>query len=140
MSLVNGLAMNFSNISEELEDDEDCLFRYTNYKDSIYLNKFPIIRKTLKGCWIKDDEYKDTERFILNNSLRGFAHSTREDALNAFACRKRKQLDIIAMHEKNAVLSLAKIEYVKDAIDNFNEKALQYKLTKIDELITCTES
>ncbi len=140
MSLAIGLVSNSSNIEKELEEDKYCLFRYMNYKDSIFLHKFEILRRTPKGCWIEDTEYKMGERFILDNSLRGFAHSTREDALNAFACRKRKQLDIIAMHEKNAVLSLAKIEYVKDAIDNFNEKALQYKLTKIDELITCTES
>lgn len=125
---------------DELEEDENSLFRFENYKGSIYLYKYPIVRTTPKGCWIKESKWADKEKFILNGALRSFAHGTREEALRAFVARKRKQLEIVEHHRQSALKAMENVKKMKDAINIFNQTALQYKLKKVDELVQCIKS
>lgn len=128
-----------SSLSQEIEEDEGKMFRYYNHNDDIYLSKYKILYRTAKGCWITADTVKG-KRFILDHSLRSFAHTTRELALNSFIHRKRAQLRIIAEQERNAIGALGTVTDLKKAIIEFNKQVTRHKLAQVDNLLLQEQS
>ena len=59
---------------------------------SLYVSKYPIVRKTPKGCWV--DDY-GKERFVLEGEGKRFAYYTKEKALYNFLRRKQTQIKIL---------------------------------------------
>ena len=56
---------------------------------SIVLYKFPILRRTPKGVWIKNLNKK--ERFVLLGGRKRYAYSTIQEAYTSFIIRKHKE-------------------------------------------------
>lgn len=57
----------------------------------VELREYPLVRRTPKGVWIDDYGH---ERFVLLSARRKFACETKEDAMESFIARKRRQLEI----------------------------------------------
>lgn len=74
----------------------------------IYLSKFPVIRKTPKGYWIRDNRYQET--FCLAGRGKRYAHETKELAYESFKARKRRQLKILSYQKRRS-------ERVRDLIE-----------------------
>lgn len=87
-------------------------FRYIDYNQGIYLNKYKAIRETAASYLIIDG---DRERWIRKNALRSFCQSYREIAWKNFIHRKRKQREIL----KNR---LDYVERTLNHIDNIHAR------------------
>lgn len=91
-------------------------FRYSSYLTSgkvrLRLEEYAILAYTPKGYWILI--WGEEKKFILKDSLRGFAKLTKEEAFQSFQARKRRQIKIcqnaIEMAEKSLLLSMEDTE------------------------------
>lgn len=79
-----------------MDNDVEYAYRYysyrTNNKIRLGLEEFIVLRHTPKGYWI--DTY-GAEKFVLKDSLRGYAKLTKEAAFEHFQARKRRQIKIV---------------------------------------------
>lgn len=132
--MVLAVQVNHS-LEREIWEDEDKLFRYANYKDDIYLRKYQIIKRTPKGCWVKDLVCKSGKRFILNDARKRFAYPTREEALESFMHRKWSQIAIIKKQMQDAKDALSWVDELKKSIVDFNIRVTEHKLEQIDKLL-----
>lgn len=71
------------------------LYRYVNYGVSVVLLKYPIIKNTPKGCWVRDYSSRGDRRHVCNNTRKRFAFPTAEEARVSFVARKRRQIKIL---------------------------------------------
>lgn len=55
--------------------------------------KFEVDRYTPKGVWLRRPF--DTQRFVLNEGRKKYAHATEEEALHSFLARKQRHLSIL---------------------------------------------
>lgn len=91
-------------------------FRYSSYltsgKVKLRLEEYTILSYTPKGYWILI--WGEEKKFILKDSLRGFAKLTKEEAFKSFQARKRRQIKLcqnaIEMAKKSLLLSMETIE------------------------------
>lgn len=61
----------------------------------IIYKEFTVIRKTLKGVWVKDWK---KERWVSNSGKKRFAYPTKAEAL--FAYTKRKEREILILNSR----------------------------------------
>lgn len=73
------------------------LYRYVDAQDVVLLEEYRVVRRTPKGCWIQiaPGYPKPKLKFVLNDSVKRWAHDTRDDAKTSFLARKRRQLSIL---------------------------------------------
>lgn len=70
----------------------------------VEMREYPVLRHTPKGVWL--DDYSERGRFVLRDARRRWACPTREDAVESFLARKRRQAGILN----------ARLEMVRSAI------------------------
>jgi hypothetical protein len=80
-------------------------------KDSIYLCRYSVVKKTKSGVWLDDLSKKG--KFILNGARKRFAYPTKELALNSYKIRKRWQMRHATNTLERATTNLALAEKVK---------------------------
>lgn len=73
------------------------LYRYDRYTDVVVLDTYLIVRRTPCGVWIQvQPGYpKPKLKFVLNDSVKRWAHETLEGAKTSFLARKRRELAIL---------------------------------------------
>lgn len=73
------------------------LCRYEDDHDVVLLRHYVIIRRTAKGVWVQvaPGYPKAKLKFVLNDSVKRWAHETAEGAKAGFLARKRRQLSIL---------------------------------------------
>lgn len=79
------------------------------YVLKLYLQKFEILKRTPKGAWIKLYEFSFDEKdkkFVLLTARKKFACKTKDEALESFKARKRRQIEILDRRLKKAKLAL----------------------------------
>jgi hypothetical protein len=82
---------------------------YSNvHKPSILT--YEILKTTPKGYWIA---YRGSEKWISNYSKKRFAYPTKEEALESFKYRKKRQIRILKSQLRVANESLIKSEEIK---------------------------
>lgn len=74
---------------------------YQGYKLVIQLTEYPIIKRTPKGAWI--DESFAGKRFVLLTARKKYACSSKEEALESFKARKRRQINILKEQLSRAI-------------------------------------
>lgn len=85
----------------------------------LYLREYPVLRETPKGVWISLScgEFHalgdQCERFVLLGARRRFACPTREEALDSFLARKRRQLSIHKARIRHVESAIAAAEDVR---------------------------
>jgi hypothetical protein len=87
-------------------DEDPC----HNWKVSIYLREYPVLRVTRTGGWIKRGW--NTERFVSATGRKRFAYPTEKEAWTSFLVRKRRRVEYLAsqLDYARAVLSQAQAE------------------------------
>ncbi len=113
---------------------ENCLYRYEGYRGArapiwnngvsqchgtgILLCKFPIVRRTPCGFWIR---VNGKEKLCYKDSIRSYAYESKSLAFNSFRRRKIKQVAILANMLDKAKRTLAftrrKREYPIDEVE-----------------------
>lgn len=80
--------------------------RDTGYHIQVWVQTFPVLKKTPKGVWL---DYCGAKKFVLKKSFKRFACSTLREARKSFEARKRKQIKILSKQLRDAerALSLA---------------------------------
>lgn len=83
---------------------------------NVNLRQFEVVRETPKGVWLRLYEYSDMSplRFVLRESRKRYACPTKEQAMESFLARKRKQMRILKQ----------KLQHVEEAIQIAEGKAL----------------
>lgn len=79
---------------------------YHRHGPYLVLNEFPVLKKTEKGTWIQDLFVRNNQRFILDSSVKKYAHPTKVKALKGFCERKRRQIRILSTQLSDAEKSL----------------------------------
>jgi len=102
-------------LASQQEFEAEFYFRYDGYEHA-QLFKYPVIRRTNKGCWIQVG-YQN-EKFILNNARRRWAYPTQPLALQSFQIRKHRQI----MHCNNTI-ELANVALQKVGLEPVNPKS-----------------
>ena len=74
------------------------LYRYDSYYSSeysvtLYCKEYRIIKETPRGHWVEIGF--SSKRFVLKDARKRFACSTKEEALESFRARKRRQIGIL---------------------------------------------
>lgn len=85
------------------------LYRYTDYGYELRLEQFYVIRETLK-C--KVINFNGKQKFILNNSVKRFAHESKDAALVSYRARKQRQVMILTTQIDAAKLALQLTENI----------------------------
>jgi hypothetical protein len=79
-----------------MDNELEYAYRYysywTNNKMRLGLEEFLVLRHTPKGYWI---DTCGAEKFVLKDSLRGYAKLTKEAAFEHFQAIKRRQIKIV---------------------------------------------
>ena len=91
-------------------DDADCLYRYDWIHDSLYSQRFKIIRKTEKGVWI---DHWGKEKFVLLTARKQFACKTQDEALISFIARKNAS---ISTHLSQLERAKEALKFAKESI------------------------
>lgn len=65
------------------------------------VERFRILRRTPKGCWIEANGRK-AERFVLDGNGKRFAYPTLELAMDSYRIRKRRQIQYLAAQLERA--------------------------------------
>jgi len=96
----------------------DILYRYVDrlsYSDEIVIDlyTFPILRRTPKGAWIRDESCR--ERFCLEGEGKRYAHTTKQFAFDSFKARKRMQSRILHHQKRKVDVVMSMIKDVEDA-------------------------
>jgi hypothetical protein len=71
----------------------------------VELSKYPIARRTPKGCWIY--RLSLNEKFVLLTGRKRFACETQEEAMDSFVARKCRQIKILKAQLKRAEQALS---------------------------------
>lgn len=105
----------WKDIIEETDNGGEQAYRYTDGPDYIYLEKWPIIRRTEKGFWVKK-WWEINERFVLNNDKPGrrWAYEKKADALESYKRRKEWQIRHAEIAIAKAKQMLALVEKIKN--------------------------
>jgi hypothetical protein len=69
----------------------------------VYLREFNVVRYTPQGAWI---EQYGHGRFVLRNSRKRYACPSKEEALESFRARKKRQIKILTSQLERAKLAL----------------------------------
>lgn len=97
---------------------------YPGYKLELFLSEYDVVKRTPKGVWIGTEclsgQKPRLEKFILLTAYKKWGCLTKEEALESFKARKKKQIKML-----NAQLAQA-------------QKALQ--LAEEKESVQCKES
>ncbi len=88
-------------------------YRYDGYKYAC-CDSYSVVKRTLKGVWISLG-WGSKDKFILNGARKRWAYPTKEEALESFRIRKRRQI----MH-------------CNDMIDNANQGLIKVGLKAIE--------
>ena len=67
-------------------------WRFGSSKTRLLMQTYPILSVTPKGCWI---HVHDRKRFVLDTSVKRFAHKTPTEAYQSFVARKQAQIRIL---------------------------------------------
>jgi hypothetical protein len=70
----------------------------------VYLREFHVIKYTEKGAWI---EQYGQERFVLKDARKRYACPSKEEALESFRARKKRQILILTSQLERAKLALS---------------------------------
>uniref|UniRef100_A0A6M3IHA0 Uncharacterized protein n=1 Tax=viral metagenome TaxID=1070528 RepID=A0A6M3IHA0_9ZZZZ len=81
------MAVNF--VTEITTPGQEVYYRYVNNFGSLVLERFPAIRKTRCGVWLK---VGDEEKLVINSAMKRFAYPTREEALVNFIKRTERHI------------------------------------------------
>ena len=71
---------------------------------SIRLQEFPVLKHTPKGVWLFT--FFGDKRFVLRDARKRFACPTKEEALESFIARKKRQATIFESRARNARLAI----------------------------------
>lgn len=77
---------------------------------AIYCHEYSILKRTVKGIWI--DIWGGQKKFINLEARKKFACLTREEALESFIARKKRQIRILTSQLLHAKEALAKAEVI----------------------------
>jgi hypothetical protein len=80
---------------------DDALHTLTGYNLKVVLREFPVIKFTPKGAWI-EKWGPPGKQWIQFGTFKKFACLTKEEALESFRARKRKQVKILQAQLKRA--------------------------------------
>lgn len=83
------------------------LLRYEDHNESIQLIKFPVVKETPKGYWIKPYSWSDELKFCLKGNGKRYAYIEEPCALESFVARKRSQLEHIHRAENRVRVALS---------------------------------
>jgi hypothetical protein len=73
---------------------------------SVHLFEYTVVKETPKGVWLALFEFSSLKRFVLLDARKKFACPTKEEAMESFLARKRKQVKILSnqlRHVKEAI-------------------------------------
>lgn len=70
----------------------------------VYRTEYIVEKHTSKGVWINDFGHR---RFVLNSARKRFAHPTKEEALESFRARKKRQIKILTRQLERARAALS---------------------------------
>ena len=113
--------------------DKKILYRYHNYRDTAFVEKFYVVRETPCGYWIRSvDEWDEKERWVSNSTRKRFAYPTEKEALKGFIARKKRQLEFLESNIRCAKLAktdgenkLKEIEDVESKVQENQEQPQQ---------------
>jgi hypothetical protein len=72
--------------------------------------KYKVIKKTKCGYWIKLFSCFDDKKWVSKNSKKRFAYPTKQEAMNSFKFRKKRQIEILEDKLKKAREALCLID------------------------------
>lgn len=115
----------------ELFDDNEYWYRYedvrTNAGVDIRLRKYPVVRNTPCGVWIKLG--LGEEKFVRSDTRKKFACPTRTKALESFKHRKRVQANILKQQLRRAEGALKAVD---PDYKGLQEKLNDFKNSMVD--------
>lgn len=82
------------------------------------LYEYEVLRRTPKGVWLK--RFMDKPRFVLNEGRKKFAHSTTEEALDAFIHRKNYYINLLNIRRENAEKAVLLAQQALNKLENPN--------------------
>jgi hypothetical protein len=88
---------------------EPAYYRASWGSSSIHIERFPIIRTTPKGVWVRT-YVGERDRFICSSARKQFASPTEAEAIRQLLFRTKKRIAILAAQHDDAVKSLALFE------------------------------
>jgi hypothetical protein len=121
-------------------DENDTTIRWrcdgTVYSDdhcSLFFNSHRVVKTTPRGEWV--DVYGE-RKFVLNDSMKRYAYSTKKEALESFIRRKAKQARILSAQLKkvNALHKAATEKMTKDDMSNSTEHVFDFSLPIFEDL------
>jgi hypothetical protein len=74
-----------------------------NVRVAVDLLEFPVMKKTLKGVWL---DVCGSKKFVLLTARKRFACQTKEEAIESFIARKKRQILILKNQLRNAEAAL----------------------------------
>ena len=97
---------------------------YPGYTLELELLEFRMVKKTPKGAWISRywegnprfdirPHLSEERRFVRLGTRKQFAHPTKEEALESFRRRKKRQLKILEAQARQAGLALRMADQVE---------------------------
>jgi hypothetical protein len=72
----------------------------------IECRQFRVLKHTPKGVWLSDTACLGYKRFVLNKSKKRFACATKEEAIDSFVARKKRQHSVYMHRAKRAEAAL----------------------------------
>jgi hypothetical protein len=81
------------------------------YFIDVVLRTFEVTRQTPKGVWIN---YGHDKRFILENARKKFACATKEEALESFLARKKRQRSLLIRQLSDTNSAITICNKIKD--------------------------
>lgn len=83
-------------------------YRYSEFRTSesmsLHLETFEVLKYTQRGVWL--DYYGGGKKFVLNEARKRFACPTKEEALESFRARKKRQIKILKAQLHSACRAL----------------------------------
>jgi len=83
---------------------------YGRGRIEVNLYEYKVIKKTPKGVWLDNYGFK---KFVLKDARKRFACPTKQEALESFIARKKKQLKILKAQMDRAMVALHQVESIK---------------------------
>jgi hypothetical protein len=89
------------------------------YTLKVELQEYRIIKRTPQGAWIVYGSWSmhTPKRFVLLSARKRFACETKEEALESFKARKRKQIKILKAQLKRAEMALSSADRDTETAD-----------------------
>jgi hypothetical protein len=70
-------------------------YRVVLMTDRLRIQEFDVVKVTRSGVWVFDGYYRQAKRFILNGSSRSFAKPTKQEALESYAYRTYRRINLL---------------------------------------------